>query len=249
MANPQKENGNTQIANELLEAIVRSGLNGTELSVVFHIIRKTYGWNKTEDQISISQFLNAIPVSKPTLCAALKVLQLVRIIKLVKKGNSKLSSNVYQLNKDYESWQLVKKSKLVKISVPTSKEIKTQLVRKPLHTKDTLTKDNIQKTIPKGITEQAPKVEYGNIDINKMLEALKGKIGIDDFADSQKWSRIYGKHCISLMEKIGKEEFIHRLDVILRDSFKKSNCNSIKYVYGQLKGFIAKKSNSVIIQS
>jgi hypothetical protein len=62
---------------------------------------------------------------------------------------------------------------------------------------------NDKKIISKEI-EQAQTTKYGNEEINKILEALTGKIGIDDFADSKRWSRIYGKHCLQLLKKLGK---------------------------------------------
>ena len=151
-ANPQKENGFTAIANEIMEAIVSSGLNGTELAIILFLLRKTYGWNKKQDEISLSQFLNQIPVSKPTLCKGLKTLQLVKIVKLVKKGNSKICSNLWLFNKNYDEWQLVKKSKLVKKKKPTSKDFHTQLVKKPLHTKDN-TKENTKDMTEKDFEE------------------------------------------------------------------------------------------------
>jgi hypothetical protein len=83
-----------------------------------------------------------------------------------------------------------------------------------------------------------PEAQYGNEKINKMLEALKAKVGVDDFADSQRWKRIYGKHCLNLLEKIGRSEFSRRLDLILKDDFKRKNCNKIRYIYEQVKGFI-----------
>jgi phage replication O-like protein O len=134
MASPQVENGYTRIANEIMEKLISAGLNGTELAVTLFILRKTYGYQKLEDEISISQFLLAIPTSKQSLCSALKTLQLVKIIRLVKKGKSKLCSNLWSFNKDYDTWQLVKKTRLVK------KTIK-QLVKKTRHTKETITKE------------------------------------------------------------------------------------------------------------
>lgn len=83
--------------------------------------------------------------------------------------------------------------------------------------------------------------EYGNLEINKMLEALKVKIGIDDFADTQRWSRIYAKLCLKLMADLGKDEFVRRLNILLMDSFHRKNCNKIKYVYNNIKGFIELK--------
>lgn len=88
----------------------------------------------------------------------------------------------------------------------------------------------------------APPLQYGNEEINSMLLALKGKIGIDSFADGQKWERIYGKHCVTLLHKLGKNEFVRRLESLLEDSFHQKNCNRIKYVYNQIHGFIEPKS-------
>ena len=130
MANPQKENGYTAIANEILEKIIASGLNGTEIFIILYILRKTYGYQKKEDIISLSQFMKVIPVTKPSICKALKILQLVKIIKLVKK--TKLG-NSYLFNKNYNEWQLVKKTKLVKKQV-------IKLVKKTIHTKERYTK-------------------------------------------------------------------------------------------------------------
>lgn len=137
MANPQIENGHTKIANDLLEKIIACGLNGTEISAILFVIRKTYGFQKKQDTISLRQFTDAIPVSRPSMCKALKTLQLVKVLKLVKKGNSKTMANLYAFNKNYDEWQLVKKSKLVKFSHSTSKDIEIQLVKVSLPSKET----------------------------------------------------------------------------------------------------------------
>ena len=163
MASPQKENGYTGIANELLEKIVASGLNGTEMAIILHIIRKTYGFQKKQDEISLSQFMKAIPVSKPTVCNALNNLQLVKILKLVKKGSSLHSSNLWAFNKNYDEWQLVKKSKLVKKTKRTSKENLTQLVKKPLHTKETIQKKYTKERV---ISKDITPIDY---ELSKLL--------------------------------------------------------------------------------
>ena len=46
MANPQKENGYTTIANELLEAIYCSKFSPTEFKMLLFIFRYTYGFNR-----------------------------------------------------------------------------------------------------------------------------------------------------------------------------------------------------------
>lgn len=55
MANPQVENGYTRIANELLEALCRINLSPYEDRVLMAIMRKTFGFGKSGDAISIRQ--------------------------------------------------------------------------------------------------------------------------------------------------------------------------------------------------
>tara|TARA_R100001530_G_scaffold903_2_gene1574 strand:- start:3572 stop:4435 length:864 start_codon:yes stop_codon:yes gene_type:complete len=194
MASPQKENGYTAIANELLEKIIATGLNGTELAIMLLVLRKTYGYHKKQDEISLSQFTKAIPVSKMAICSSLKTLQLVKILILVKKGNSLKCSNLWAFNKNYDEWQLVKKTKLVKISTPTSKDFVTQLVKKTLHTKETIQKKIQKKGIFKkntdltialtGFIEMRRKIKKPLTDraldlaINKLKELSSGDIDL-----------------------------------------------------------------------
>ena len=56
MASPQLEDGYTQISNELLEALCWMNLSPYEWRVLLWILRKTYGWKKKTDWISLSQF-------------------------------------------------------------------------------------------------------------------------------------------------------------------------------------------------
>ena len=49
MASPQKENGYTPIAHEILEALAKQLLSPDEWRILMIIFRKTYGWDKKED--------------------------------------------------------------------------------------------------------------------------------------------------------------------------------------------------------
>jgi len=83
--------------------------------------------------------------------------------------------------------------------------------------------------------ELRAKPVFGNEEINKMLKALKGTTGRTDFKESQKLQRQYAHHLVNLYKKIGKDEFRARLDIVLGDSFRAKNCNSLKYLYGEIK--------------
>ena len=80
--------------------------------------------------------------------------------------------------------------------------------------------------------------EYWNTEINQILLLLKQTVWCDDFKESQQWQRKYWKHFLNLWSKIWNDEFWKRLQWILSDKFKSKNCNSLKYLYDQMKSFI-----------
>lgn len=132
MANPQKENGYTAIANEIMDALIKYRIPGEQRQCLDYIIRKTYGFNKKEDMISNSQFAKATGLKKPSICRALNGLIDKNIVS--KKDNKRIPT--YQFNKNYKNWKVLAK----KITV--SKKVNSLLAKK-LPTKDIYTKDNI----------------------------------------------------------------------------------------------------------
>ena len=64
MANPQKENGYTPIANEILEQLVRLPLNGTQWDIIIVICRYTYGYSRKEHPVSESFIAKVTGISK-----------------------------------------------------------------------------------------------------------------------------------------------------------------------------------------
>lgn len=100
MANPQKENGYTRLANELYEAIIRWHFSSYEYRVLIFIIRKTYGWNKKEDWISLSQFREATNIKESHVCRTINLLIKQNII--TKGGNR--DNPLYSIQKDYDKW-------------------------------------------------------------------------------------------------------------------------------------------------
>lgn len=108
MANPQIEHGFTRIANELLEALARIRVPGEARQVLDTILRKTYGYSKKEDAVSLSQFHLATGLSKSHICDALKKLKAMNLI--TENGND-IAKN-YSIIKDFSLWKpLPKKGK------------------------------------------------------------------------------------------------------------------------------------------
>lgn len=101
---------------------------------------------------------------------------------------------------------------------------------------------NSNSNITKVIAVDTAIPQYGNQNINKILEAIKAKVGVEDFRESKLQQRIWGKNLYTLMEKITPAEFSRRLDVIKNDDFKSKNCGSLQYLYKEIKSFIEPKS-------
>src|SRR4051812_4004780 len=64
MTNPQKENGYTGIANEIVDALCKTNLSPHEGRIVWCVFRKTYGFNKKDDWISLSQLVEMTGMHK-----------------------------------------------------------------------------------------------------------------------------------------------------------------------------------------
>jgi phage replication O-like protein O len=161
---PQKENGFTPIANELLEAIISSGFSSRQLSVLFAIIRCTYGYNKKSDAVSGWQLAKMTNIDRSHISKTINELTSKNI--LTKHETGRLSHGIFvnelSINKYYDTWLTVDKTATVaeiaplpfhgatvaEIATVTVAELATQpLPKQPTHkdiTKDIKdsTKDN-----------------------------------------------------------------------------------------------------------
>jgi len=153
MSSPQTEKGFIRIAtgkkeNDVLSALIGAKLGGTEVAICLLVMRKTWGWNKKTDWISLTQYEKYTGRTRQTVVNAIH--QLVKKNILVKKTIPGIKT-IYTFNKSFLRWntRLVKKTRLVRELVKktstTSKENLVQLVKKTIPTKETITKETIQK--------------------------------------------------------------------------------------------------------
>ena len=102
MANPQLKNGYTKIANELLEAICRLNISGNEMRILLYIIRRTYGFNRTYAELSISEIADGIGTSKDNISRTLKKLRKINVID--HRPNKGVTPQTVAINKNYDEW-------------------------------------------------------------------------------------------------------------------------------------------------
>lgn len=102
MASPQKEDGYTPIANEIMEHLAKLYLSSQEWRVLIAILRKTYGYNKKEDTISLSQLAKITGMDRRHVHRAIGKLSPKQVIVVTHTGDSRHLTYCFQ--KDYTKW-------------------------------------------------------------------------------------------------------------------------------------------------
>ena len=98
---PQLEDGHIRIANELFDAILRFPLGRNEAKVMYAILRKTYGYGKKQDDMTVTQLANLTGITRPRASEALTALA---SINAVRKTDGHYGY-VLAVNKNYAEWQ------------------------------------------------------------------------------------------------------------------------------------------------
>ncbi|EOX6148144.1 replication protein [Citrobacter freundii] len=199
----QLEDGFTRVANELLDAVMASGLSETELCVVLAVWRKTYGYNKKMDWVSNDQ-LEQMIAKHHTHCSTAKN-QLVAKKVLVQEGRSVgMNTSIIEwktkINGFCKTLAKPAKDSLAVVANKTLAESAKEtlaegakgdgetLAESAFETKQDLltTKDNIQKTInntpqpPEGECvgqEEKPASKKTPIDYQAVLSAYNTTLG------------------------------------------------------------------------
>src|SRR3972149_3387052 len=135
-----------------MDALVSHRLSGQEYQVTLYVIRKTYGFNKVCDYISMGQIADATGINRPKVALLLKNLKEKNIIGVTQKDNTVTQKDNTLLNclyfsKDYESWKVLPKKITVtqKDNTLLPKKI-TEVLPKMVHTKESI-KESINKYI------------------------------------------------------------------------------------------------------
>jgi phage replication O-like protein O len=112
----------TRISNEVLEQLVKTPLPPLELRIAIFVIRKTWGYNKTTDIISLTQFEENLLACRPAIVHSIKNLVARNILVKTPLLGNKIS---YKFNKYWNKW-VVKTPKLVKYKSNLSKDALTK---------------------------------------------------------------------------------------------------------------------------
>jgi phage replication O-like protein O len=104
MKSPQKENGYTPIANEILEQVIQLSLNGTQLRIIMFVWRYTYGYSRKEHDLSEGFIVKETGINRRQVQRALSELIKMNIIQVLQDATFN-ATRIIGFNKDYDSWQ------------------------------------------------------------------------------------------------------------------------------------------------
>jgi len=96
--------GYTKIPNNILRAIYRSPFNGTEIRVIFFVIRMTSGWHKENKLLSYGYIAKEANLNKRNVRRAVNLLIQSKVIIKSKDGRK----NRLALNQNPTTWYLCK---------------------------------------------------------------------------------------------------------------------------------------------
>ena len=156
---PQKENGYTPIANELLEAIMLHGFSKRQLLIIMAICRMTFGYSKKSDALSGWQISKITGIDRSDISKSIDELSKINV--LIKHESGRFSHGIFvnevSINKYYDKWLTVgklptvgKSPPLVFQSITVGKSPTRPLVKHPTHKAIKTTKASIAKTsLPK----------------------------------------------------------------------------------------------------
>lgn len=78
----RKEDGFTKIPHRIYDAVLAQKLSASQEKAVLYIIRKTYGFHKSEDAISISKMASDTGFTRKTMVNAIHDLEKMGIVRL-----------------------------------------------------------------------------------------------------------------------------------------------------------------------
>lgn len=174
MASPQLDNGHTRIANELLEAIYRSGFNGSQASILLLVIRYTYGFQRKSHDLSLTFISNATGIHKSKVQEYVKTLIEKNVIIVYSEATFNKPKEI-GINKNYEQWEL-NSVQLPKQVTPTEtgrvqlpKQVGVQLPKQV--TKKERTKENYKEIYDYYMSLDLKKHRAYTDDMRKAIES------------------------------------------------------------------------------
>lgn len=104
------ENGFARLANELMDAAMKRKFNGTQCSIIFCVIRFTYGYQRKSHEMSLTFIRDHTDIGADRIKKELKKLIDWRVIQVF-ENNTFTKSRMIGMNKNTDEWNAPLNSK------------------------------------------------------------------------------------------------------------------------------------------
>lgn len=166
MANPQVEKGHTDIANDIADNLAQTQLSGYESRVIWVIFRKTYGWHKKEENLTLEKISELTNIGNISHISR-------TVSRLVGRKIITKNGKFFSFQKDYDLWEKLPKM-VTTLTKNGNKKLPKMVNSEPVYIKEKEKKLIKRKTITNVIVATP---QYGNPEINELLK----------YADNQKF--------------------------------------------------------------
>ena len=162
-----QKKGFTQVPNKILDEMMKGNIPPGAKQIMHVIIRKTWGWQKNEDWIPVSQLVKMTGMHKKSVYRAIKFLLHNRIIIKKREGNKPF----YSIQTKYYLWTY---ENTRGVRGDTNKGVRrdTKGVSEGTHSKETLTKEKKERVIKRNHSD--------SIRIGELTKGL-----VDDLRDEE----------------------------------------------------------------
>ena len=226
--NPQPENGTTPIAHEIVEALCRTNLSPYESRFLWCVFRKTYGWHKKEDWISLSQIVEMTGMHKAHASRAKR--------KLLDRHIVTQTGNKIAFNKFYTQWrELPKQVTVTQTGTPPAEVIDPPPVQViPPPPKQADTNNNVTKI--SFTKETGPKNEKLPRPVTDLEQPFKKLLVDQQWCDQHYADKTWDQGLALRGEH--RAEFERKLRVMLNSSRHPATLRLAKKLFHEISGYV-----------
>lgn len=220
----QLENGYMRIANQLIEVLAKTSLNGTQRRILDVILRQTYGYQRKEHELSVSFIAKATNIHKKQVQRELNSLIEKNIVTVISEATFN-KSRILTFNKNCEGWlnssEGTNQLPLNEIDTHTGNELAPSTGNElaPQIKKKENLKENVSKNKLKNFIDDDKEYKLANYLSKQMTQRLDRPL--KDEKTLQSWAKEFDK--MVRLDKLDIDEMLQVLIFSQNHKFWRSN--------------------------
>ena len=235
MANPQRENGHIDIANEIMDHLIKIRIPGEERQIFDVIMRQTWGYcelkngkpykdkdgnwvKKKFDYISNTQFEKFTGIKRRKIWNIINKLLDKNLI--IKKSDSSICK--YGIQKDWEKWKVSpKKVTVIKNGDRVSPNMVTEVSPIMVHTKENIQKKKYKRKISQLSFGESDEIYQLTLYFEEKIRENNQAIKKGNEPQLQRWCKDMDR--LIRLDGANPDEIKRIIDFVVKDEFWDEN--------------------------